>query len=146
MAIFFYKVDAPYGCFSNFSPHPIELEGYFWPTSEHYYQAQKFVGTPDQHLYESIRIAPSPEAAAAIGRDQHHHPRTDWDTIKPAVMYKAVFTKFSTHPELTDILLQTGDELIIEDSSTDAYWGCGSDGAGQNQLGKILMQVRERLR
>jgi N-glycosidase YbiA len=146
MTIFFYKVDDPYGCFSNFSPHPIELEGHRWPTSEHYYQAQKFVGTPHQHLCEHIRTAPSPEQAAAIGRDQQHCPRADWDAVKPAVMYSAVLTKFLTHPELTNILLQTGNEPIIEDSPTDAYWGCGSDGAGQNQLGKILMQVRERLR
>ncbi|MFM2063889.1 MAG: hypothetical protein RLZZ507_3560, partial [Cyanobacteriota bacterium] len=38
MTIYFYKVWQPYGCFSNFSPHPIEIEGVDWPTVEHYYQ------------------------------------------------------------------------------------------------------------
>ena len=36
-----------YGCFSNFSAHGFELDGLYWSTSEHYFQAQKFPGTPD---------------------------------------------------------------------------------------------------
>jgi ribA/ribD-fused uncharacterized protein len=44
----FYSVGAEYGCFSNFSPHPIRLKGKTWPTSEHFFQAQKFAGTPDE--------------------------------------------------------------------------------------------------
>jgi ribA/ribD-fused uncharacterized protein len=42
--------------------------------------------------------------------------------------------------------LSTGDEEIVEDSPIDSYWGCGADGKGQNNLGKILMEVRSRLR
>ncbi len=41
MTIYFYKVWEPYGCFSNFSPHPIEIHGVYWATVEHYYQSQK---------------------------------------------------------------------------------------------------------
>jgi ribA/ribD-fused uncharacterized protein len=44
--ILFYRVNEPYGFFSNFSKHPITLNGKEWPTTEHYFQAQKFVGTP----------------------------------------------------------------------------------------------------
>ncbi len=29
----FYAVGDNYGCFSNFSPHPIVLKGKTWPTS-----------------------------------------------------------------------------------------------------------------
>ncbi|HKC73877.1 MAG TPA: NADAR family protein, partial [Chloroflexota bacterium] len=43
MTIYFYSTrEKPYGCFSNFSPHGFELDGVWWPTSEHYFQAQKF--------------------------------------------------------------------------------------------------------
>ena len=52
--ITFYRVREPYGEFSNFSPHPIELKGRTWPTSEHYFQAQKFAGTEYE---ETIRLA-----------------------------------------------------------------------------------------
>jgi N-glycosidase YbiA len=146
MTIFFYRVCEPYGCFSNFSPHSIQLGGEIWSTSEHYYQAQKFVGTPDQHLCQQIRNAPSPEIAAAIGRNPIHTLRPEWDALKPAIMYDAVLTKFMTHPDLAELLLSTGEEWIIEDSPTDDYWGCGADGKGQNQLGRILMRIRTELR
>ena len=47
MAIYFYSTrDHPYGCFSNFAPYGFDLAGQWWRTSEHYYQAQKFAGTP----------------------------------------------------------------------------------------------------
>src|SRR6266566_10027691 len=44
MTIYFYgSKGQPYGCFSNFSPHGFELDGTWWPTSEHYFQAQKLM-------------------------------------------------------------------------------------------------------
>ena len=46
--IHFYSTKDDYGCFSNFSAHPVELKGQEWPTSEHYFQAQKFAGHPDE--------------------------------------------------------------------------------------------------
>lgn len=39
---FFYEWE-PFGCFSNFAPAAFELDGVWWPSSEHYYQVQKFV-------------------------------------------------------------------------------------------------------
>lgn len=44
MTIYFYVERAkPYGCFSNFSAHGFMLDDLYWSTSEHYFQAQKFV-------------------------------------------------------------------------------------------------------
>ncbi len=83
--------------------------------------------------------------AAAMGRNPRHTVRRNWDVLKAVVMYDAVLTKFMTYPDLADLLLKTGRELIIEDSPTDSYWGCGADGLGQNQLGKVLMRVRGEL-
>ena len=55
--ILFYRPKKPHGEFSNFSPHPIEIDGKVWPTSEHYFQAQKFAGTEQE---ERVRLAKSP--------------------------------------------------------------------------------------
>ncbi len=145
MTIFFYQVCEPYGCFSNFSPHSIELEGRTWLTTEHYYQAQKYVGTLDQCLCEQIYQASSPIEAAALGRDPRHRIRQDWDLVKVDVMYKAVRKKFMTHEAIRSVLLQTGQEPIVERSPTDEYWGCGCNGTGQNHLGQILMRIRAEL-
>ncbi|MCG9893830.1 MAG: NADAR family protein [Thermosynechococcaceae cyanobacterium MS004] len=146
MTIFFYKVWEPYGCFSNFSPHSIELEGRIWPTTEHFYQAHKYLGSPDSFLYEQIFQAPTPEAAAALGRNPNYRIRPDWNVVKVEVMYRAVRTKFMTYTALRELLIQTGHEQIVENSPTDDYWGCGCSGTGQNHLGKVLMRVREELR
>jgi N-glycosidase YbiA len=54
--------------------------------------------------------------------------------------------KFETHEEIRNILLSTGDEEIIEHTTYDYYWGYGTNGTGKNMLGKILMEIREKLR
>jgi len=144
MAIYFYSTrETPYGCFSNFSAHGFELDGAWWPTSEHYFQAQKYAGTPHA---EDVRRAHTPKAAADIGRDSTCPLRRDWEKVKDDVMRRAVLRKFETHDDIRAVLLATGDELIIENAPRDYYWGCGSDGSGRNMLGEILVQVRTTLR
>jgi N-glycosidase YbiA len=145
LRIYFYKVDAPYGCFSNFSPHSIELAGKKWATVEHYYQAHKFEGTRFEYLMAEIQAAPTPEFAAKIGRNPKHPPRPDWDLRKCEIMYGAVWQKFSSHLDIQQILLGTQESEIVEDSPVDYFWGCGIDRTGQNHLGQILMQVRANL-
>lgn len=85
MEIFFYKVNDEYGCFSNFSPHCFEWDGQIWNTSEHYCQAQKFVGTD---YAEQIRLLVSPMEATKMGRDRNLPLRKDWEDIKDEVMKK----------------------------------------------------------
>ena len=144
--IYFYKVDGSYGCFSNFSPHPIELAGTTWATVEHYYQAHKFLGTDFEYLMAEIQAAATPELAAKIGRTPDYQPHPDWCLYKREVMYRAVWQKFNTHADIRQILLSTSDTQIIEDSPVDYFWGCGIDRTGKNHLGQILMQVRSQLR
>src|SRR4028118_1578205 len=143
MTIYFYSNRDQYGCFSNFSPHGFELEGAYWPTSEHYFQAQKFAGTPHA---EEIRQVKTPKDVAKMGRERKRPLRRDWEDVKDEIMRKAVLKKFESHAGIREILLATGDEEIIENSPIDYYWGCGADGSGKNMLGKILVEVREILR
>jgi N-glycosidase YbiA len=143
MTVYFYNTSGKYGCFSNFSPHGFELDGLYWKTSEHYFQAQKFVGT--SHKME-ICNCKTPKDAANKGRERTRPLRLDWEQVKDDIMRKAVLRKFETHAEIRDILLATGDEEIIENAPSDYYWGCGKDGSGKNMLGKILVEVRELLR
>ncbi|MBD2361761.1 NADAR family protein [Anabaena minutissima FACHB-250] len=146
MTIYFYKAWQPFGCFSNFSPHGIEIHGSYWSTVEHFYQAQKFVGSVDAVIIPVIRAAKTPEDAAALGRCSSRRLRLDWDLVKTQVMREAVLKKFLTHSDIREILLSTGNEVLVENSPTDYFWGCGADNTGQNHLGKVLMSVREDLR
>jgi len=139
----FYRVNDQCGCFSNFAPYPIRLSGKLWPTSEHYFQAQKFEDTSHQ---EEIRQSRSPMIAARLGRDRKKKLRRDWESAKVEVMTKAVRAKFTQHEELRVILLGTGEAKLVEHTENDNYWGDGGDGSGRNMLGIVLMRVREELR
>lgn len=143
MTIYFYSNRSSYGEFSNFSRHGFELDGKYWKTSEHYFQAMKFAGTE----YEGkVRAASSPKDAAEMGRRRDWPLRKDWESVKDDVMRRAVLKKFQTHAELKELLLSTGEEEIVENAPSDYYWGCGKDGTGKNKLGKILMEIRTHLR
>ena len=143
MPIYFYSTIDAYGCFSNFSLHGFELGGRYWPTAEHYFQAQKFAGLEYE---EEIRQARSPGAAKRMGRSRKYRLRRDWEQVKDAIMREAVLAKFTQHADVRAVLLGTGDAELVEHTSNDSYWGDGGDGSGKNKLGKILMSVRDELR
>ena len=137
----FYRVGDDYGCFSNFSAHPVVI-GREWPTTEHYFQAQKF---RLDELDEKICKDPSPMRAAQIGRSRKYPLRSDWDEVKDDVMRIALYAKFTQHDDLKAILLGTKDRHIIEHTTNDHYWADGGDGTGKNMLGILLMELREKL-
>lgn len=139
----FYRLNEPYGEFSNFSPHPVEMDGRIWPTSEHYFQAQKFANAEHE---EAIRQAKSPMIAARMGRSRERPLRPDWESVKDDVMRQVLYAKFTQHQSLRSLLLHTGDAELIEHTKNDRYWADGGDGTGKNRLGQLLMELRTRLR
>jgi ribA/ribD-fused uncharacterized protein len=142
MSIKFYSTKGPYGAFSNFSRYPINVDNVIWPTSEHYFQAQKFAGTEHE---DEIRAAKTPSEAARMGRDRNRPLRKDWEEVKWQIMFNIVYEKFYQHKDIRELLLSTGDADIIEHTANDSYWGDGGDGSGKNQLGEVLMMVRDTL-
>ena len=143
MTIYFYSRTDEYGDFCNFSLHGFEIDGKYWRTVEHYFQAQKFAGT----AYESvIHRARTPGDAKELGRSTKYPLRKDWENVKDSIMYQSVLRKFETHNDIRQQLLDTKEEELVENARGDYYWGCGADGSGQNKLGKILMDVRDELR
>ena len=139
----FYLTAGPFGEFSNFSRHRIFLKEKLWPTTEHYFQAQKFAGTEHE---EAVRMAPSAKEAAQMGRERKRPLRADWESVKDAVMRDALRAKFSQHAALRAILIETRDAELVEHTANDSYWGDGGDGSGKNMLGRLLMEVRAELR
>ncbi len=138
----FYSINEPYGEFSNFAAYPIELDNHVWPTSEHFFQAQKFTNRAYQ---KTIRGTPSPMTAARLGRSRKVPIRTDWNKVRDDVMYRAVRAKFAQHADLQSLLRSTGERKLIEHTQNDSYWGDGGDGSGENMLGQILMRVRKEM-
>jgi N-glycosidase YbiA len=144
MTVYFYSTEGIHGGFSNFSRHGFEKDGHYYKTNEHYFQSMKFAHAPEHR--DAVIQASTPKLAASIGRDRKRPLREDWESVKDNIMREGVLAKFETHTDIRKILLDTGDEDIIENAPSDYYWGCGKTGTGKNMLGKILMEVRAILR
>ena len=140
----FYNRDEPFYEFTNFYPAPIDLDGETWPTTEHYFQAQKFIGTSYPKV---IRNFERPRQAFEFSRNPtvSRWRRSDWEDIKISIMRKALLAKFTQHKNLRQMLLRTGDRRLIEHSPRDKFWGNGGDDSGENRLGWLLMEVRQFL-
>ena len=126
---------------SNFYPVIIEYEGINYPTSEHAFQAAK---TTVIFHRKSIADISSTSSAKRYGRGLILRP--NWDNIRIAIMTDIMRIKFVI-PELRNKLLDTGNEEIVEINTWgDNFWGVsGKLEDGQNNLGKILMQVRQEI-
>ena len=128
---------------SAWSRHGFELDGEAWPSVAHYFEAMKFM---DTDLRKAICGAESPNAARRLARRNRRRIRDDWNRVQQTYMTRGVYRKCRTSEDAAAALLGTGERHIMETSQYDYYWGCGRDTRGLNTYGKVLMQVRERLR
>jgi len=141
----FYEKSAPFYEFTNFfEDYPIIIGSMQWRTSEHFFQAAKFMAYPDK--MDEVRRLPTPRDAFNYVRDPRNSPfvRRDWDHVKDNVMLNALRAKFSQNERLAAVLLSTHKAFLVEHTTNDSYWGDGG-GTGQNKLGQLLMQVRDEL-
>jgi ribA/ribD-fused uncharacterized protein len=131
-----------YRFLSNFWMCPVQYEGYIYPSSEHAYMAAK---TTDGIERRYIANLLSPIAAKAYGRQMKL--RDGWEQMKYAVMLEILLDKFKRNTRLTQLLLDTGDQQLVEGNWWgDKIWGvCLKTNQGENNLGKTLMQVRSLL-
>lgn len=125
------------------------IDGEYWKTTEHYFQAMKFPGNPSYQ--NTIKQAPTGGAAAKLGKANKPGKDKNWYHVKKAVMHTALIAKFSQDATAQATLLGTGDKILIEAAAgstnfnPDFTWGIGDDGSGSNWLGELLMQVRDAL-
>lgn len=130
---------------SNFYIAPMKIDGKSFQTNEHFFQASK---ASDEAMFELVRLAKTAAQTKKLGREIPM--RKNWENIKNEVMLKGLRAKFAL-PEMRALLLETGDATLIEGNNWhDRYWGrcdCAQHGgAGENWLGRLLMQVREEIR
>lgn len=130
-----------YRFLSNFHKCKIIFDGIEYNSSEGAYMAQK---TLDLELRQQIAALPAFEAKK-LGRKIKL--RDGWDDMKYNVMYDVLWAKFTQNPDLKEKLLETGDKYLEETLWwKDTYWGVDHKLGGQNNLGKILMDIREKLK
>lgn len=127
---------------ASYSKHAFELDGFEWPSVEHYYQAMKF---DDAEYREQIRQASHPAEASKLGKSRKHQKRKNWKKNSVTYMTRGTYIKCRTHPDVAQMLLDSGDIAIKEVSQYDYFWGGGRDLRGDNEFGKLLMGIRAKL-
>lgn len=122
---------------SNFYPCAVAFEGKVYKSSEHAYMAAK---TTDENIRAYIAAQPTPGTAKKVGRSIPL--RENWDDIRIHYMRIILESKFGDY-ELRERLDSTkGYELVEGNTWGDTFWGV-CNGKGQNNLGKLLMQIRD---
>jgi ribA/ribD-fused uncharacterized protein len=132
--------EGKYYLLSNFSAHEVEYLGVRFKTAEHAYQVAKFEGETQR---ERIAQAPSAFLAREYGQELEGRA-TDFDKV--GVMKAIMRAKLEQHVDVRAALLETGGADIRKNHPEDDYWGTGSDGDGQNVMGKIWMELRDELK
>jgi ribA/ribD-fused uncharacterized protein len=163
--VLFYGADeskGEYRFMSNMFVAPFEIDGMTFPTVEHYFQwskAMMFEGKDSETGAKMMKPPRNKEfteakSVKALGRKVKEFSAARWDDVKIPIMKKALRAKF-VNPKhgLLEKLLATGDAEIGEANPRDKYWGIGTSAdtadaqnpkkwKGQNQLGKLLMELR----
>jgi ribA/ribD-fused uncharacterized protein len=131
--------EGEYRYLSNFYDAPMWYGGIKYPRSENAFQAAK---TWDPELRRIIARMTARESKAA---GKHLDCRPDWDEVRVPVMGEIVTLKFIQNPGLLRRLMNTGNRTLIEGNWwKDDFWGV-YNGKGENWLGQILMDLRNRM-
>ncbi|MGD9592096.1 MAG: NADAR family protein [Candidatus Berkiella sp.] len=150
----FYDKDKPFFDLTNFARKPVKIDGVEYPTNEHYFQAQKFIGPPDKRrdFLQAVKAkGDGPMEALNTARDWtktwNQTDWVNWDNRKLDVMRTALKAKLDQYPELKQELMNTGNSCLVEDTGSrdERNWGWGKDGKGTNFLGKLWMELRNEL-
>ena len=134
-----YKFSEETSFLSNHYECPVKIGDITYLNSESAFQAQK---TPDEKIRREFAYL-NPDEAKAKGRKITL--RDDWENIKLEVMYEVCKAKFEQNEDIKKELLATGNEELVEISDNDDFWGL-VNGEGENNLGRILMRVRNNLK
>ena len=150
--VYFYSRSSP---LSNFFPAPITIDGVQYSCTEQYYQARKAEEHKVYEAVESIMMATDPAEMYRVASKIRTSDRWKTGTGK-LTMEKANIAKFTQNKHLADVLFSTGTMDLVEASPKDTYWGAGvnlriiqstprDQWPGQNELGKLLMKIRDTL-
>ncbi|HAO10163.1 MAG TPA: DUF1768 domain-containing protein [Planktothrix sp. UBA8407] len=148
--ITFRKTKESFGGLSNMAGgYPLIVNGIHILTSEALYQACRFPHLPD--IQKLIIAQNSPMTAKMKGKPYRDQSRSDWERVKVSIMRWCLRVKLLQNwDKFGQLLLETGDKAIVEDSHKDDFWGAIPTDYDQligiNALGRLLMELREHLK
>jgi ribA/ribD-fused uncharacterized protein len=134
----------PFRFLSNFYilKNGVCLDEAYYPSVEHAYQAAKW-----PHNQRGQFVGVTAGQSKKLGRLAPNFDGRKWNKKKVEIMAELVRQKFTNNPDCFKMLLLT-DGYVLEERNSwgDVFWGTNITGEGENQLGKILMTVRDNLK
>jgi type I restriction enzyme S subunit len=149
-SIVFRKTKEAFGGLSNMAGgFPLNVNGVRIRTSEALYQACRFPHLPE--VQREIIVQRSPMTAKMKGKPHRADSRSDWVQVQVRVMRWCLRVKLAQNwNSFSELLLETGEHPIVEESPRDAFWGAkpvdGHKLVGMNVLGRLLMELREEVK
>jgi type I restriction enzyme, S subunit len=148
-SVVFLKTKEAFGGLSNMAAgYPLEVNGIHIRTAEALYQACRFPHLPD--IQRLIIAQTSPMTAKMVGKPHRQHSRPDWNVVRVRIMRWCLSVKLAQHwQRFGDLLLETGNAPIVEESYRDIFWGAKPFDTetlvGTNLLGRLLTELRNQL-
>lgn len=144
------------GPFSQWDKHGFTIDGVFYKTAEYWMMAEKARLFNDEETLQKIIAAKSPREAKDLGRKIKGFNEEIWAEHRYDIVRIGNIYKFSQNEDLKQILLNTGNKILIEASPVDSIWGIGlaekdprakdpTQWLGLNLLGFALTDVRDAL-
>ena len=132
------RFQGEYRWLSNFWPCEVEFEGIIFPSVEHAYQAVKSHSMRQRMKFLKLTAGQAKRQYVLKSQLTPY-----WEARKTHVMWKLLKSKFLENDDLLAKLKSTkGRELIEGNTWGDTFWG-QVDGKGDNNLGKMIMMIRE---
>ena len=127
---------------------PLSVNGIDIRTSEALYQACRFPHLPE--IQRLIIDQKSPMTAKMKGKPHRNNSRSDWNQVRVQIMRWCLRVKLAQNRHtFSELLLETGERAIVEQSRKDDFWGAKQMGrdtlVGINVLGRLLMELREEI-
>lgn len=152
-AVAFYGERSP---LSNFYKSSFMENGTMYHSTEMYLQYQKALFFQDEITAFKILASKSPAQAKALSYQIKGVNQAAWEVKAPDIMKKGLELKFNSDGHCKMTLLKTGTRVLGEATASDKFWGTGvalfdsmalNHGAwqGQNNMGKLLHDIRERI-
>ena len=141
---FWSHTNGNYKCFSNFYPCTFTYKDHQFNCSEQAFMWMKAITFNDTVIANKILLESDPKKIKALGREVHNYDDNIWNDKRYEIMLEVNIAKYMCNEKLKNILLNTREAYLYEDSPFDYIWGIGKNGTGKNLLGRVLMEIRDK--
>ncbi|KAK2964601.1 putative N-glycosidase R617 [Blattamonas nauphoetae] len=132
-------------------------DGITFQNCEQYMMYHKAMLFGDTDTASTILKTRNAAKIKSLGRKAKGFVQSVWEEKRYEIVRNGNYLKFSQNPELKQLLLATGEQVIAEGNGHDPIWGIGlfpsnpdcqdpTKWNGLNLLGQALMDVRTQLR